>query len=187
MNGPPLPPPCLKPPKLRTDVGDSPMAMPSAVGLLTLSAAAPSGVGMILGLTSGLLACPWVCAAACSLGCPWVVLGFQLAEGNAPGVRGPAALGPGPTTGPIGTVRAHGWSNGSARKPKPDDTEMLLSGIWMVAACVPWPLANQNASASVLVARKRWIASVPLTWVLSSAHSTRPTPVGLPSMVKVRS
>ena len=68
-----------------------------------------------------------------------------------------------------------------------DATEMFLSGIWMVAACVPWPLANQNASGSFFEARKRWIESVPLACVRSSAHSTRPTPIGVPSRVKVRS
>ena len=77
----------------------------------------------------------------------------------------------------------NGWSNGSARMPKPDDTVMVSSGRRMPGSVAAWPVDSQNESTLALSGRKRWTASVPLASVRSSAHSTRPTPTGLPSAV----
>src|SRR5215475_3870155 len=128
MNRPPLAPGGLKPPKLRLGVGLRPMAMPSAVGLFTVLADGPIGLGpgglesrLVAGLVKGDGAVWGGVALGVAVGAALdvAVLGCQLACGHAP-----VPVGPGPTIGPIGTVRAHGWSNGSARSPNPDVTEM---------------------------------------------------------------
>jgi hypothetical protein len=76
------------------------------------------------------------------------------------------------------------WSNGSARMPKPDDTATVSSGRRIDGGVAASPLASQNCSTPS-DGRKRWMVSVPLALVTSSAHRTRATPIGMPSPVNV--
>ena len=71
--------------------------------------------------------------------------------------------------------------------PKPDDTVMASSGSLIAVGVAAWPVDSQNESVVAFVGRKRWMATVPLAAVRSSAHSTRPMPIGVPSAVKARS
>ena len=86
-------------------------------------------------------------------------------------------------TAPFARAADVGWSNGSARRPKPEIMRLRLSGMRTEAVSVLWPVASQNGSALDLPMRKRWMATVPFAAVRSSAHSTRPMPIGSPSTV----
>src|ERR1041384_5293343 len=97
MNIPPAAPGGLKPPKLRLGVGLRPMAMPSGVGVFTVLADGPSGLGfrLVAGLGEGDCAVWGGAALGAVVGVALVgavVLGCQLACGQAP-----VPAGPGPT------------------------------------------------------------------------------------------
>jgi hypothetical protein len=81
-------------------------------------------------------------------------------------------------------MKGGGWSKGSARSPKPDETEMISSGRRIEGGVACWPFVSQKRSVLSRV-RKRWIETVLLALVRTSAQSTRPTPIGTPSAVKV--
>ena len=101
-----------------------------------------------------------------------------------PGGSDALRLGPPIGAGLPETATGGGWSNGSARRPKPDETEMVSSGMRIEGGVAAWPLASQKRSVLSRL-RKRWMETVPLALVRSSAHSTRPMPIGAPSAVKV--
>ena len=101
-----------------------------------------------------------------------------------PGGNAALRLGPPIGAGLPETATGGGWSNGSARSPKPDETETVSSGRRIEGGVAAWPLASQKRSVLSRL-RKRWMAIVPLALVRSSAHITRPMPIGAPSAVKV--
>src|SRR5439155_20270398 len=68
-------------------------------------------------------------------------------------------------TRPIAQAGDTGWSNGSARRPKPEVMLIRSSGMRTDADSVLWPVASQNGSALDLPIRKRWPATVPLAAV----------------------
>src|SRR5262249_44728283 len=77
----------------------------------------------------------------------------------------------------------NGWADGSARMPEADDTTMLGRGRFGGPRAVDCPGGRQDELAAALGGRGRMRGSVPLDWVRSSAHSTRPTPTAVPSAV----
>ena len=77
-----------------------------------------------------------------------------------------------------------GWSNGSARMPKPDETVTASRGRRIAGAVAASPFASQKRSTPP-GGRKRWMATGPPALVTSSAHRTRATPIGAPRAVKV--
>jgi len=63
-----------------------------------------------------------------------------------PGGNEALRLGPPIGAGLPDTATGGGWSNGSARSPKPDETEMISSGRRIEGGVACWPLASQKRS-----------------------------------------
>src|SRR4029077_3477952 len=76
-----------------------------------------------------------------------------------------------------------GWSNGSARMPKPDETVTESRGRRMEGAVAASPFASQKRSAPP-GGQSGWMGTGPRALVKPSSHMTRPTPIGAPSAVK---
>jgi hypothetical protein len=68
--------------------------------------------------------------------------------------------------------------------PKPEETTTASRGMRIEGAVAASPFASQKRSIPPS-GRNRWMAIGALVLVTTSAHITRPTPIGAPSAVNI--